>query len=134
MKNAIAIILFSFIGMFTFSQKYGTTQCLKYETIGPDGAVAITITDDTREDSMKVKSADPFYKYQIVDHHTNELVYVAENNGKECVIDKNKLSKGSYDLKLYTDDFVITTDLEILKLGEFYAILKNDRKVAMNNE
>ena len=33
--------------------------------------------------------------------------------GKVCSIDKNNLEEGTYTLKVYTDDFVITSDITI---------------------
>ncbi|MDZ7614697.1 MAG: hypothetical protein U5K51_14120 [Flavobacteriaceae bacterium] len=37
----------------------------------------------------------------------------SQNNGKVCEIDKSKLSDGTYTLKVYTDDFIITSDITI---------------------
>ena len=124
------------IGIVTFSQNSNTQPILKYVTHAPDGSVAITITEDAedaRRDRMNVQSADVFYKYQIVDQITSESVYTSKNDSKECIIDTSGLADGTYDLRLYTSDFVITTDLEILRLGEFYAILKESQSLVVND-
>jgi len=41
------------------------------------------------------------------------LVHGQNNRGNVCAIDKNKLEEGTYTLKVYTDDFVITSDITI---------------------
>ena len=73
----------------------------------------MTIIDDTREDVMKLESANTFYKYQILDPRTAEPVFSASNRGKACEIDKTKLVAGTYDLKLYTSNFVITSKITV---------------------
>jgi hypothetical protein len=94
--------------------------------------VAITITDDTRDVAIIVESKEAFYRYQILDRETGDILLTSNNNSRYGVIDKSKLPVGTYDLKVYTSDFVITTDLEILKLGEFYAELNRSAPVALN--
>ena len=136
MKKIIATMSFIIIGIVTFSQNSNTQPILKYVTHAPDGSVAITITEDAVDASnnrMNVQSADVFYKYQIVDQQTSESVFTSKNDSKECVIDTSSLDDGTYDLRLYTSDFVITTDLEILRLGEFYAILKESQSLVVND-
>jgi len=136
MKKIIATIALFAIGFVTFSQNSNTQPILKYVTHAPDGSVAITITEDAEDankNRMNVQSADVFYKYQILDQKTSESVYTSKNDGKECIIDTSRLADGTYDLRLYTSDFVITTDLEILRLGEFYAILKESQLLVVND-
>jgi hypothetical protein len=41
------------------------------------------------------------------------LVHGQNNKGKICAIDKTKLEEGTYTLKVYTEDFVITSDITI---------------------
>ena len=134
MKKIIAIIGIGIIGVITFAQNSNTQPILKYVTHAPDGSVAITITEDAEDankNRMNVQSADVFYKYQILDQKTRGSVYTSKNDGKDCIIDTTNLDAGTYDLRLYTSDFVITTDLEILRLGEFNAMLKHSEKVAL---
>ena len=57
-------------------------------------------------------------KYEILESSNHELVHGSNNSGKICDIDKNKLEEGTYTLKVYTDDFVITSDITIDKEGE----------------
>ena len=133
MKKIIVTIALFTIGFVNFSQNNNTLQHIKYVTHAPDGSVALTIIDDVTIDKMSVQSADVFYKYQILDKITSESVYTAKNDSKDCIIDTSRLADGSYDLRLYTSDFVITTDLEILRLGEFYAILKESQSLVVND-
>ena len=136
MKKIIVTIALLTIGFVNFSQNSNTQPILKYVTHAPDGSVAITITEgveDANKNRMNVQSADVFYKYQIVDQQTSESVFTSKNDSKECVIDTSSLDDGTYDLRLYTSDFVITTDLEILRLGEFYAILKESQSLVVND-
>ena len=62
-----------------------------------------------------MSSAENFYKYEILEPANHELVHRSSNRGKVCDIDKSKLSDGTYTLKVYTDDFVITSDITITK-------------------
>ena len=133
MKKFIATLALVIIGVVTFSQNSNTEQQIKYVTHAPDGSVALTIIDDTTNHRMKVQNADAFYKYQILDQKTSELVYTSNNDDKDCIIDTTNLSEGTYDLRLYTSDFVITTDLDILRLGEFYAMLKESQSLVVND-
>jgi len=126
MRKIIATIALAITGITAFAQNNQTQQIIKYVTHSPDGSVAITITDDIKEDNMKVESVDAFYKFQILNQRTSESVYTSKNKGKDCIIDTTNLSDGTYDLRLYTADFVITTDLEILRMGESYAALKHE--------
>ena len=133
MKKIIATVALVIFGLVTFSQNSSTQQVLKYVTHAPDGSVSITITDDTTNHRMSVQSADAFYRYQLLDKKTSESVYTSKNNGKACIIDTSDIADGTYDLRLYTSDFVITTDLEILRLGEFYAMLKQSESLVVND-
>ena len=131
MKNAVLTIVISLITAVAFAQS-NAPQRMKYVTTGPDGSVAMTIIDDTREDSMKLESADAFYKYQILDPKTAEPVYSSENRGKSCEIDKTKLAAGTYNLKLYTSNFVITSKITVSASRKLRNAIQEDA-VAMNN-
>jgi len=87
----------------------------KYVTTFPNGEEAITITDNSASTNMMLSSADNFYKYEILEPSNHELVHGSENQGKVCDIDKSKLEDGTYTLKVYTNDFVITSDITIDK-------------------
>ncbi len=107
----IAVLVIGFIG---FAQdNTSKPQRLKYITTGPDGKTSMTIYDDTREDSMKLESVNNFYRYEILDPLTSEPVLSSRNKGKECTIDKTKIAAGTYNLKLYTSNFVITSKIVI---------------------
>ncbi len=107
----IAVLAMGFIG---FAQdKVETPKRFKYVTTGPDGSVAMTIYDDSREDSMKLESANNFYRYEVLDPTTGEAVFASRNQGKECTIDKTKIASGTYNLRLYTSKFVITSTIAI---------------------
>ena len=114
MKKVILTIAVLAIGFIGFAQdKANAPQRLKYVTTGPDGEVSMTIYDDTREDSMKLESANDFYRYEVLDPTTGEAVFASRNQGKECTIDKTKLASGTYNLRLYTSNFVITSKLAV---------------------
>lgn len=126
MKKIIATSVFIIASMITFSQNNKTSDDVKYVSQSPNNTVALTIVDYTKKNKIRVASKEAFYKYEILDKRTAEPVYASQNEGLRCVIDKTKMDNGTYDLKLYTSNFVITTDLEILKMAESLAILKND--------
>jgi len=113
MKKAILTLVVLVMGAVSYAQEYNAPQRLKYITTGPDGSVAMTIYDDTREDSMKLESANNFYRYEILDQNTGEAVFESKNKGKECSIDKSKIASGTYKLRLYTSNFVITSEVAI---------------------
>jgi len=113
MKKAILTLVVLVVGAVSYAQEYNAPQRLKYITTGPDGSVAVTIYDDTREDSMKLESANNFYRYEILDQNTGEAVFESKNKGKECNIDKSKIASGTYKLRLYTANFVITSEVAI---------------------
>ena len=114
MKNIIITLIALVIGGVAIAQKNSETpQRLKYITEAPDGSIAMTIYDDTREDSMTLESASNFYRYEILEPSTSEPIYSAKNQGKACTIDKSKIAEGTYDLRLYTSSFVITSKITI---------------------
>ena len=105
----IAIALTSFIG---FAQQ-DQGKVTKYVTTFPNGEEAITIVDNSASDLLNLSSAESFYKYEILAPANHELIHGSSNEGKVCEIDKTKLSDGTYTLKVYTNDFVITSDITI---------------------
>jgi len=116
MKNSIilfAITLISFAGFTQNNTDKQSEKIIKYVTTFPNGEEAITITDSSISNNLKLSSADNFYKYEILESANHELVHSSNNKGKICDIDKSKLEDGTYTLKVYTSDFVITSDITI---------------------
>jgi len=116
MKNLILIFVIGLLSVTTYAQENTNKQSekvIKYVTTFPNGEEAITITDHSSSDNLKLSSADNFYKYEILESSNHELVHGSNNQGKVCDIDKTKLEEGTYTLKVYTDDFVITSDITI---------------------
>ena len=116
MKNIVLILVISMISMSTYAQSTTNKQSekvTKYVTTFPNGEEAITITDHSTSDNLELTSADNFYKYEILESSNHELLHGSNNQGKVCNIDKTKLTDGTYTLKVYTDDFVITSDITI---------------------
>lgn len=116
MKNLILLFAVSMLSLSSFAQTNTNKQServTKYVTTFPNGEEAITITDHSASDNLKLTSADNFYKYEILESSNHELVHGSNNQGKVCSIDKNNLEDGTYTLKVYTDDFVITSDITI---------------------
>ena len=121
MKKTLLIAAISLIGTSALAQTDTNKQSekvTKYVTTFPNGEEAITITDKSTSSKLELSSADNFYKYEILETANHELVHGSDNRGKVCDIDKTKLDEGTYTLKVYTDDFVITSDITIDKEGE----------------
>jgi hypothetical protein len=116
MKNIFFIIAVISLSVSTYAQTNTNKQSekvTKYVTTFPNGEEAITITDRSASENLKLTSADNFYKYEILEPSNHELVHGSKNQGKVCDIDKSALEDGTYTLKVYTDDFVITSDITI---------------------
>ena len=132
MKNVILTLVFSLTVVSMFAQASEAPKRLKYVTQAPDGSVAMTIYDDSRDDTMTLESANTFYKYQIVDPATNESVYAASNSGKDCKIDKSRIAAGTYNIRLYTNKFVITSQITVSGSNQLANSVQSDA-VAMND-
>lgn len=116
MKNLIILFVLGLLSVSTYAQEKTnkqTEKVIKYVTTFPNGEEAITVTDHSSSDNLELSSADNFYKYEILESSNHELVHGSNNQGKVCNIDKTKLEQGTYTLKVYTDDFVITSDITI---------------------
>ena len=116
MKKIFFIIAVILLSVSTYAQtntNKQTEKVTKYVTTFPNGEEAITITDRSESDNLELASADNFYKYEILESSNHELVHGSNNQGKVCDIDKSALEEGTYTLKVYTDDFVITSDITI---------------------
>ncbi len=121
MKNTIILFAISLISLAGFAQTNTDKQSekiTKYVTTFPNGEEAIIITDSSVSNNLKLASADNFYKYEILETASHELVHSSNNKGNICDIDKSKLEDGTYTLKVYTSDFVITSDITIAKTKE----------------
>ncbi len=113
MKKVVLTLVFSLVVVSMFAQTQGAPKLLKYVTQAPDGTVSMTILDDSRDDTMKLESANSFYKYQIIDRRTNQPILTANNTGKVCEIAKSKIAAGTYDIRLFTRSFVITSKIKV---------------------
>ena len=132
MKKVALVLIFNLIGIIAIAQNVEKEKRVKYITNAPDGSVAMVIYDDSRDDKMKLESANDFYKYEILDVKTSKPVYKSNNKGKECIIDKTKLADGAYNLRLYTKKFIITSKITIQGTRRFHKILKKEKLVAIN--
>ncbi|MCK5637667.1 MAG: hypothetical protein KAH67_03070 [Flavobacteriaceae bacterium] len=120
MKNTILIIAITLISLTGFAQNNSSQpdRITKFVTTFPNGEEAITVTENSNSNNLKLSSADNFYKYEILESDNHELVHGSTNKGKICDIDKSKLENGNYTLKVYTSDFVITSDITISNKNE----------------
>lgn len=120
MKNTILIIAITLISLTGFAQNNSSQpdRITKFVTTFPNGEEAITVTENSNSNNLKLSSADNFYKYEILESGNHELVHGSTNKGKICDIDKSKLENGNYTLKVYTSDFVITSDITISNKNE----------------
>ena len=83
MKKTLLVIALSLSGLATFAQDAPQKEKVtKYVTTFPNGEEAITITDRTSSESLKLASADNFYKYEILESSSHELV--------DCVVIRGK--------------------------------------------
>ena len=110
MKKSILTVVAIVVGFVGFAQN---NSKIKYVTAAPDGSIAMTLYDNVAEGELKLESAYDFYKFEILDMKTSLPVYSSDNKGKNCSIDKNEIASGTYKVKLYTSDFVITTAIPI---------------------
>lgn len=131
MKKITLTIVFSFVGIIAFSQTNINSERAKYIITAPDGSISVTIFDDSSENSMKLEAADAFYKYQILDTRTAEVIFVSKNKGNECHIDKSKIAAGTYNIRLFTANFIITSKITVSPLFKFDTSTKG-RNIAMN--
>jgi hypothetical protein len=113
MKTTIITIAILMTTVYGFAQQAKSGQVTKYVTTFPNGEEAITIVDNANSDTLNLSSAESFYKYEILAPANHELIHGSQNKGKVCEIDKTKLSDGTYTLKVYTADFIITSDITI---------------------
>lgn len=117
MKNIISLFTFILLSLIGFSQDQ-PEKITKYVTTFPNGEEAITIIESSNSNILKLTSADNFYKYEILELANHELIHKSKNKGKICDIDKSKLEDGNYTLKVYTSDFVITSDITISNMND----------------
>ncbi len=113
MKKVVLTLVLSLVGLGMFAQSKQAPKVLKYVTQAPDGSVSMTILDDSRDNTMKLESANTFYKYQIIDPKTSRPILTASNSGKECKINKERIGEGTYDIRLYNRSFVITSKIKV---------------------
>ena len=116
MKKIVFILAILLVGFSSYAQDTKSDskeKITKYITTFPNGDEAITITDNSKSSDLELASSDNFYKYEILESSSHELVHGETNRGNVCAIDKTKLEEGTYTLKVYTEDFVITSDITI---------------------
>ncbi len=118
MKTTFLTIVITLISLIGFAQQEQVDKITKYVTTFPNGEDAIMIIDNSNLDNLQLTSAENFYKYEILAPANHELIHQSANRGKVCEIDKTKLEEGTYTLKVYTSDFVITSDITIPNMEE----------------
>ncbi|MDH5413840.1 MAG: hypothetical protein OEW87_06870 [Flavobacteriaceae bacterium] len=135
MKKLVLTSVVVLLGIVGFAQNSSTApQRLKYVTTGPDGSVAMTVVDDSVADNIKLESADNFYKYEILEPTTSEAIYRSDNKGKQAIIDKDKLAAGTYNLRLYTASFVITSKITITASRKMRSLLQANEEIIASND
>ncbi len=118
LKKALLLIVFVFIVNILSAQEKKTSQLVKYVTTAPDGTTSITIFDDSRSNLMQLQAKHGFYKYELTDIVTKKKVYTAKNRGNRCVLNKLAFEEGTYDLRLYTKNFIISSRIKIAAIKE----------------
>lgn len=114
--------------MSFYAQSNEKPQRLKYVTTAPDGSVAMTVIDDSRDNTLKLESANSFYKYQLINTETGEPVFSSANRGFKCTIDKSKIAEGTYNLRIFTKNFIITSEITLTPKIP----VNKDNSIAMN--
>jgi hypothetical protein len=113
-RKVILLLLFSInISFVAYAQQNNDNQLVKKITTAPDGTTAFITYDHAASNIIRLEASDNFYKYQLLDLDTNEQVYAQGNLGKRCSIDKLKIGDGTYKLKLYTKNFIISSKVTI---------------------
>lgn len=113
MKNLFLSIVFGLITFSLFAQSTEKPQLFKYVSTAPDGSVSLTVIDDSRMPTITIESVDDFYKYQLIDVKTGDIVFASKNKGKVGRIDKMKLNAGDYNVLIYTKNFIIGSEITI---------------------
>ncbi|MDH5413841.1 MAG: hypothetical protein OEW87_06875, partial [Flavobacteriaceae bacterium] len=80
------------------------------------------------------ESADNFYKYEILEPTTSEAIYRSDNKGKQAIIDKDKLAAGTYNLRLYTSSFVITSKITITASRKMRSLLQANEDIIASRD
>ena len=124
-KVILLLLLSTTMSLGIYAQEKKVEHLIKQVTTAPDGTTAFTIYDNSASNIIRLESVDSFYKYMLVDIDTNEEVYVQGNRGKRCSIDKLKVGNGSYKLKLFTKNFIITSKVTIAS-SELNSVAIND--------
>lgn len=131
MKKALLTFVFGFIIISISAQSNKTAERIMHGILAPDGSVAMTVTHDFKEETIKLKSVTNFYKYQLLDSKTSEPVLTSSNRGKECTFDKSQISTGNYKLRVFTKNFIITSKIAISTSSW---LLKSNNSVATLND
>jgi len=113
LKNLFLSIVFGLITFSLFAQSTEKPQLFKYVSTAPDGSVSLTVIDDSRMPTITIESVDDFYKYQLIDVKTGDIVFASKNKGKVGRIDKMKLNAGDYNVLIYTKNFIIGSEITI---------------------
>ncbi|NNC70218.1 MAG: hypothetical protein HKN90_05270 [Flavobacteriaceae bacterium] len=113
MKNLFLSLVIGFITLSLFAQSTEKPQLFKYVSTAPDGSVNFTVIDDSRKPNITIESVHDFYKYQLVDLNTGDIVFTSRNKGKVGSIDKLKLRAGDYNILIYTKSFIIGSEITV---------------------
>lgn len=130
MKKILLFLVFGFVFFLLPAQSNEKSLVLKYVVTAPDGSVAMTVIDDTRSETVTLESAIDFYKYQLLDTHTSNSLLSKTNRGRSCTIDKSMIGAGTYNLRLFTKNFIITSEITITEpptlLAQTYVVAANE--------
>ncbi|MCB0475230.1 MAG: hypothetical protein KDC69_06110 [Flavobacteriaceae bacterium] len=127
MKKFIFSLAFSLLFVSLFAQSVEKGQHLKYTSSAPDGSTALSFIDDIKDNLIKLESVYSFYKYQLLDIRTSEPVLSSFNRGNTCSIDKSRITPGTYSLRLFTKNFIITT---VITLSEAKRLMEGNDLLA----
>ena len=131
MRKLTLTLILSLIVLALSAQSNETPERLKYTVLAPDGSIALTIVDDSRDDKIQLEAVNSFYKYELIDPMTSKLVFTAANKGTVGAFDKAKVSEGTYDLRVYTRSFIILSKIKVS--APPLSVVASNETVVINN-
>ncbi len=106
------MILMSFL---SFVQAQSTHPIYIIEA--PDGSTAMTLTT-IDDETLELVSELDFYKYELLDMHTSEAVLSGKARNKQCFMNTTHISPGTYNLRFFTKNFIVTTKITLGRLRD----------------
>ena len=120
MKRILFSISLALAGLSTYGQsgQDADDRVTKYVTTFSNGEEALRVIDRAASGDLEINTRDEFFWYEILEPSGHELLHGEIHQGSAASIDKSKFEEGTYTLKVYTEDFVISSDIVIGDLND----------------